>query len=175
MQEKERGREKDNLDNPSKLRNSAMALSMTASDSSIFAQACRPRSRRLNVLSKHITANEIAGYTVGALLLSTTISAPKTDSFNSTSQRSSLGMCKRCGDLKLIACPKCKGSGLIKEGGPFSLSPVVDDKNMLQLPDFCVCDNVECISGNINEIDYYLFLGNDLSISDKSSEKCYTI
>ncbi|KAL8511746.1 hypothetical protein ACS0TY_018254 [Phlomoides rotata] len=63
MQEKERGREKDNLDNPSKLRNSAMALSMTASDSSIFAQACRPRSRRLNVLSKHITANEIAGYT----------------------------------------------------------------------------------------------------------------
>ncbi|KAL8528504.1 hypothetical protein ACS0TY_006074 [Phlomoides rotata] len=78
---------------------------------------------------EHITANEIAGYTVGALLLSATISAPKIDSFISTSQRSSLGMCKRCGDLKLIACPKCKGSGLIKEGGPFSLSPVVDDKN----------------------------------------------
>ncbi|KAL8550876.1 hypothetical protein ACS0TY_000086 [Phlomoides rotata] len=162
MQENERGREKDNLDDPSKLRNSAMALSMTASDSSI-----------LNVLSKHITTNEIAGYTVGALLLSTTISAPKIDSFISTSQRSSLGMCKRCGDLKLIACPKCKGSGLIKEGGPFSLSPVVDDKNLLQLPDLCVCDNVECISGNINEIDYYLFLGNDLSISEKSCCKVF--
>ncbi|KAL2552184.1 hypothetical protein Fot_05803 [Forsythia ovata] len=76
---------------------------------------------------EHITANEIAGYAVGALLLTATISAPKIDSFISASQRSSLGMCKRCGDLKLIACARCRGSGLIKEGGPFSLIPVVDD------------------------------------------------
>ncbi|KAK6128785.1 hypothetical protein DH2020_037491 [Rehmannia glutinosa] len=76
---------------------------------------------------EHITASEIAGYAVGALLLSATISAPKIDSFISSSQRSSLGMCKRCGDLKLIACSKCKGSGLIKEGGPFNLIPIVGD------------------------------------------------
>ncbi|XP_022853021.1 uncharacterized protein LOC111374569 [Olea europaea var. sylvestris] len=76
---------------------------------------------------EHITANEIAGYTVGALLLSATISAPKIDSFISSSQRSSLGMCKKCGDLKRIACTGCRGSGLIKEGGPFSLIPVIDD------------------------------------------------
>ncbi|KAL2252278.1 UNVERIFIED_CONTAM: hypothetical protein Sindi_0022500 [Sesamum indicum] len=76
---------------------------------------------------EHITASEIAGYAVGTLLLSATISASKIDSFISSSQRSSLGMCKRCGDLKLIACSRCRGSGLIKEGGPpFSLIPVVD-------------------------------------------------
>ncbi|KAH6803073.1 chaperone [Perilla frutescens var. frutescens] len=76
---------------------------------------------------EHITASEIAGYAVGALLLSATISAPKIDSFISSSQRSSLGMCKGCGDVKRIACRKCKGSGLIKEGGPFALIPIVDD------------------------------------------------
>ncbi|KAL0380991.1 UNVERIFIED_CONTAM: hypothetical protein Sangu_0163400 [Sesamum angustifolium] len=75
---------------------------------------------------EHITASEIAGYAVASLLLSATISASKIDSFISSSQRSSLGMCKRCGDLKLIACSRCRGSGLIKEGGPFTLIPVVD-------------------------------------------------
>ncbi|KZV46856.1 hypothetical protein F511_08617 [Dorcoceras hygrometricum] len=75
---------------------------------------------------ENITASEIAGYAVGALMLSATISAPKMDSFIASSQRSSMGMCKRCGDLKLIACSRCKGSGLIKEGGLFSLVPVVD-------------------------------------------------
>ncbi|KAK4426268.1 hypothetical protein Salat_1395300 [Sesamum alatum] len=74
---------------------------------------------------EHITASEIAGYAVGTLLLSATISASKIDSFISSSQRSSLGMCRRCGDLKLIACSTCRGSGLIKEGGPFTLIPVV--------------------------------------------------
>ncbi|KAI3462859.1 hypothetical protein Pfo_019522 [Paulownia fortunei] len=78
---------------------------------------------------EHITASEIAGYAVGTLLLSATISAPKIDSFISSSQRSSLGMCKRCGDLKLIACSKCKGSGLIKQGGPFSFIPIVVDES----------------------------------------------
>ncbi|CAA0823346.1 Unknown protein [Striga hermonthica] len=76
---------------------------------------------------EHITASEIAGYGVGALLLSATLSAPKIDSFISSSQRSSLGMCKRCGDLKLVACFKCKGSGLIKEGGPFNFVPIVSE------------------------------------------------
>nr|GMC48547.1 uncharacterized protein LOC109187622 [Ipomoea batatas] len=71
---------------------------------------------------EHITANEIAGYGVGALLLCSTIYAPKIDSLVAASQRSSLGMCKKCGDLKLIACRKCKGSGFIKQGGgPFNL------------------------------------------------------
>ncbi|XP_027112285.1 uncharacterized protein LOC113762714 [Coffea eugenioides] len=73
---------------------------------------------------EHVTANEIAGYGVGALLLFATISAPKIDSLIAASQRSSLGMCKRCGDLRLIACSRCKGSGSITRGGPFSLNPV---------------------------------------------------
>ncbi|KAL3517974.1 hypothetical protein ACH5RR_020563 [Cinchona calisaya] len=73
---------------------------------------------------EHITANEIAGYGVGALLLCATISAPKVDSFIAASQRSSLGMCKRCGGLKLIACSKCKGSGSINGRDPFSFNPV---------------------------------------------------
>ncbi|KAF5769773.1 hypothetical protein HanXRQr2_Chr14g0652131 [Helianthus annuus] len=64
---------------------------------------------------EHITASEVAGYGVGALLLCATITAPKIDSFISASQRSSLGMCKRCGDLKLIACSNCKGSGSLKQ------------------------------------------------------------
>ncbi|GAA0146347.1 chaperone [Lithospermum erythrorhizon] len=64
---------------------------------------------------EHITANEIAGYTVGALLVCATISAPKIDSFISVSQRRSLNMCTRCGNLKVVSCTKCKGSGAIKE------------------------------------------------------------
>ncbi|KAJ0464731.1 hypothetical protein HanPI659440_Chr14g0559781 [Helianthus annuus] len=72
---------------------------------------------------EHITASEVAGYGVGALLLCATITAPKIDSFISASQRSSLGMCKRCGDLKLIACSNCKGSGSLKQGGSFSFGP----------------------------------------------------
>ncbi|KAK2986288.1 hypothetical protein RJ640_021857 [Escallonia rubra] len=75
---------------------------------------------------EHITASELAGYGVGALLLCATISAPKVDSFISASQRSSLGMCKKCGDLRLIACSGCKGTGLLKEGGLFSFSPMDD-------------------------------------------------
>ncbi|KAL3844576.1 hypothetical protein ACJIZ3_001979 [Penstemon smallii] len=66
-------------------------------------------------------------YGVGILLLSATISATKIDSFISSSQRSSLGMCKRCGDLKMIACSRCRGAGLIKEGGPFNLIPIIDE------------------------------------------------
>ncbi|KAL3530962.1 hypothetical protein ACH5RR_010284 [Cinchona calisaya] len=40
---------------------------------------------------EHITANEIAGYGVGALLLCATISAPKIDSLIAASQRSHSG------------------------------------------------------------------------------------
>ncbi|CAH9072804.1 unnamed protein product [Cuscuta epithymum] len=72
----------------------------------------------------HITASEIAGYAVGALLLCATISAPKIDSLFAAPQRSSLGMCKRCGDLKVLACRKCKGSGVIR---PFNFIPPNDD------------------------------------------------
>ncbi|KAF8408239.1 hypothetical protein HHK36_007386 [Tetracentron sinense] len=76
----------------------------------------------------NITASELAGFGVGALLFCATIAAPKIDSLISASQRSSLGMCKRCGDLRRIACSRCKGVGLIKAGGPFNLS-MVDDIN----------------------------------------------
>nr|XP_043632879.1 uncharacterized protein LOC122604050 [Erigeron canadensis] len=73
---------------------------------------------------EHITASEVAGYGVGVLLLCATISAPKIDSYISASQRSSLGMCKRCGDLRLIACSNCKGSGSLRQGGTFSFGPL---------------------------------------------------
>ncbi|CAM8941302.1 unnamed protein product [Rhodiola kirilowii] len=68
---------------------------------------------------ENITASEMAGLGVGTLLLCATIAAPKIDSFISASQRSSLGMCKRCGDLKLIACSTCKGVGSVTSGGIF--------------------------------------------------------
>ncbi|KDP24296.1 hypothetical protein JCGZ_25592 [Jatropha curcas] len=74
----------------------------------------------------NITASEIAGLGVGTLLLCCAIAAPKIDSFISASQRSSLGMCKKCGDLRMIACSNCKGMGLIKERGPLSFN-LIDD------------------------------------------------
>ncbi|XP_072979136.1 uncharacterized protein [Typha angustifolia] len=63
-----------------------------------------------------ITSSELAGFGVGALLLCATIAAPKVDAFISASQRRSLGMCKKCGDLRMIACSQCKGVGSIKKG-----------------------------------------------------------
>lgn len=39
---------------------------------------------------------------------------------------SSLGMCKRCGDLRMIACSRCKGRGSLKSSGPFSFN-LIDD------------------------------------------------
>lgn len=41
---------------------------------------------------------------------------------------SALGMCKRCGNLRMIACKKCKGAGLIREGSPFGLTLLDDSK-----------------------------------------------
>ncbi|KAJ4707246.1 Heat shock protein DnaJ, cysteine-rich domain containing protein [Melia azedarach] len=69
-----------------------------------------------------LTASEIAGFGVGTLLLCATIAAPKLDAFFSASQRSSLGMCKRCGDLRMVPCMKCKGTGSVKSNGPIDLS-----------------------------------------------------
>ncbi|KAF5961437.1 hypothetical protein HYC85_002646 [Camellia sinensis] len=77
---------------------------------------------------EHITASEVAGYGVGTLLLCATISAPKIDAFISSSQRSTLGMCKRCGDLRMIACSSCNGFGLVKDGGPFNFITPVSDR-----------------------------------------------
>ncbi|KAK9155693.1 hypothetical protein Sjap_003173 [Stephania japonica] len=76
---------------------------------------------------ENITASEVAGFGVGALLLCATIAAPKVDFFIAASQRSSLGLCKRCGDLRMIACPRCKGAGLVR-GGPAIFS-IFDDIN----------------------------------------------
>ncbi|KAJ7974280.1 Heat shock protein DnaJ, cysteine-rich domain containing protein [Quillaja saponaria] len=74
----------------------------------------------------NITASELAGFGVGTLLLCATIAAPKIDAFISASQRSSLGMCKRCGNMKIIACIECKGIGLVKKGGLIGFN-LVDD------------------------------------------------
>ncbi|KAK9151744.1 hypothetical protein Syun_010053 [Stephania yunnanensis] len=68
-------------------------------------------------MMENVTANELAGFGVGALLICATIAAPKVDSFIAASQRSSLGLCKRCGGLRMIACPRCKGAGSVR-GGP---------------------------------------------------------
>ncbi|CAJ1947204.1 unnamed protein product [Sphenostylis stenocarpa] len=69
----------------------------------------------------NITASEVAGLGVGAVLLSATLAATKVDAFFSSSQRSSLGMCKRCGNLKRLACSTCRGTGSIREGGILGL------------------------------------------------------
>ncbi|KAF3444914.1 hypothetical protein FNV43_RR14607 [Rhamnella rubrinervis] len=74
----------------------------------------------------NITASEIAGLGVGTLLLCATFAAPKVDALIAASQRSSLRMCKKCGDLRMIACSKCRGVGLIREGATFGLT-FVDD------------------------------------------------
>ncbi|ESQ41558.1 hypothetical protein EUTSA_v10015108mg [Eutrema salsugineum] len=57
-----------------------------------------------------LTSNEVAGFAVGALLLGATIAAPKVDAFIAAAQR------RKCGDLKSIACGRCKGTGSIKSG-----------------------------------------------------------
>ncbi|KAL9243746.1 hypothetical protein vseg_017597 [Gypsophila vaccaria] len=74
---------------------------------------------------ENITASEIAGFGVGTLLLCATIAAPRVDAFISSAQRRSLGMCKRCGDVKLVACTKCRGSGVIKPGA--LSNTIIDD------------------------------------------------
>lgn len=42
---------------------------------------------------------------------------------------SSLGMCKKCGNLRMIACTKCKGAGLVREGSLFGFS-LVDEPDV---------------------------------------------
>ncbi|CAN8256176.1 unnamed protein product [Cochlearia groenlandica] len=69
-----------------------------------------------------LTSNEVAGLAVGALLLGATIAAPKVDAFIATAQRRSLGMCRKCGNLKSVACGRCKGTGSIKSGGIFGFN-----------------------------------------------------
>ncbi|XP_014523546.1 uncharacterized protein LOC106779850 [Vigna radiata var. radiata] len=75
---------------------------------------------------ENITASEIAGLAVGALLFSATVAATKVDAFFSSSQRSSLGMCKRCGNLRRLACSTCKGTGSIREGELLGIKPLED-------------------------------------------------
>ncbi|OIV90199.1 hypothetical protein TanjilG_01395 [Lupinus angustifolius] len=74
----------------------------------------------------NITASEVAGLGVGTLLLCATFAAPKIDALFSSSQRSSLGMCKKCGNLRRLACSRCKGTGSVKEGGIFGIN-LADD------------------------------------------------
>ncbi|KAI4346728.1 hypothetical protein L6164_007600 [Bauhinia variegata] len=74
----------------------------------------------------NITASELAGFAVGTFLLSATIAAPKIDALSSASQRSSLGMCKRCGNLRRIACSRCKGTGSVTERGILGINFVED-------------------------------------------------
>ncbi|CAA7393389.1 unnamed protein product [Spirodela intermedia] len=65
----------------------------------------------------NVTASEVAGMAVGALLLAATVAAPRVDAFISASQRRSLRMCSRCGDLRVIPCSKCGGAGVVSGGG----------------------------------------------------------
>uniref|UniRef100_A0A1D1XMG8 Chaperone protein DnaJ n=1 Tax=Anthurium amnicola TaxID=1678845 RepID=A0A1D1XMG8_9ARAE len=38
----------------------------------------------------------------------------------------SLGMCSRCGDLRVIACSRCRGVGMVRDGGLFGLGTLGD-------------------------------------------------
>ncbi|KAI4380336.1 hypothetical protein MLD38_006537 [Melastoma candidum] len=83
---------------------------------------------------------------VGTLLVCATVAAPRIDSFISSSQRSSLGMCRRCGDLRLITCTNCRGVRLLKAEGLTRTGVLVDlyetvwgglgweDRGMLEVP-----------------------------------------
>ncbi|CAK9189714.1 unnamed protein product [Sphagnum troendelagicum] len=64
----------------------------------------------------NITASEIAGFGVGALLLIAALAAPKVDSFVARSQRRSLKLCEECGGVTKLPCLKCKGRGKVTEG-----------------------------------------------------------
>ncbi|CAH2072656.1 unnamed protein product [Thlaspi arvense] len=83
-----------------------------------------------------LTSNEVAGFAVGALLLGAAIAAPKVDAFIAAAQRRSLGMCRKCGDLKSVACGRCKGTGSIKSGVIFGLG---DSSNARS----AACDNCQ--------------------------------
>ncbi|XP_022760098.1 uncharacterized protein LOC111306535 [Durio zibethinus] len=90
--------------------------------------------------------SEVAGFGVGTLLVCATIAAPKVDAFISASGNyqmprldctkklhntsNSMGLCKRCGDLRMIACSRCRGTGLTKENGPFSFSAELKVKSI---------------------------------------------
>ncbi|VVB14656.1 unnamed protein product [Arabis nemorensis] len=104
-----------------------------------------PAKRGKETNMQSLTSNEVAGFAVGALLLGATIAAPKVDAFIAAAQRRfgilesvsdhhhvmcfyktnycrSLGMCRKCGDLKSVACGRCKGTGSIKSGGIFGFN-----------------------------------------------------
>jgi hypothetical protein len=38
----------------------------------------------------------------------------------------SLNMCKRCGDLRMVACSQCKGVGSVRKGGTFTFGMLED-------------------------------------------------
>ncbi|KAB1211428.1 hypothetical protein CJ030_MR6G021382 [Morella rubra] len=113
---------------------------------------------------ENITASEVAGLGVGTLLLCATFAAPKVDAFISASQRSSLGLCKKCGNLKMIACSKCKGVGLVK-GGPFGFN--IDDDLYQLLGGGLKMQSIECTKcrakGHFRCPDCSEIAGDDLS------------
>ncbi|KAF7020948.1 hypothetical protein CFC21_033985 [Triticum aestivum] len=73
-----------------------------------------------------LTESEVAGFAVGAFLLGASIAAQRVDGFVAASQRSSLNMCKRCGDLRMVACSQCKGVGSVRKGGTFTFGVLED-------------------------------------------------
>ncbi|KAI9153175.1 hypothetical protein LWI28_007210 [Acer negundo] len=91
-----------------------------------------------------LTSSELAGFGVGTLLLWATLSAPKLDALFSASQRSSLGMCKRCGDLRMIACSRCKGTGYVKSevASPAPLAQIYPNLDALMPKHSCDGNNV---------------------------------
>ncbi|GAB4832427.1 hypothetical protein Ancab_006445 [Ancistrocladus abbreviatus] len=105
---------------------------------------------------ENITASELAGFGVGTILLCAAIAAPKFDAFISSSQRSSLGMCKRCGDVRLVACSRCKGVGSVKPGGEFGLNFLGDiyeslggtESNLRSVP----CTNCQARASHVWEL-----------------------
>ncbi|KAG0590992.1 hypothetical protein KC19_1G141300 [Ceratodon purpureus] len=64
---------------------------------------------------ENITANEIAGLGVGALLLAAALATPKVDAFIARGQRRKLNLCMECGGVTRIPCMRCKSRGTLNQ------------------------------------------------------------
>jgi len=79
-----------------------------------------------------ITSSEVAGFCVGGFLVAVALAVPKVDTFIANSQRRSLGLCERCGGLKVVSCSKCKGLGTLSKGTLSIFSGIASDRRVGQ-------------------------------------------
>lgn len=87
-----------------------------------------------------VSASEIAGFCVGALLVAATVAAPRVDLFIAQGQRRNLGLCMECGGLGRAYCSKCKGRGRVTPGW-ISLLPSLLTEEKNAAPPHSPCDS----------------------------------